>query len=399
VCGGKVGKDLPPVEAHVAEAERALQDAKAAEAAARECARTAEAALAAAKAHQEAAAREAQRLRKDLAAARETLVASLPPGVEATAKGVEKALDAEAARGEEASRLAAQEAGLREEIDGLAPRVAASEANLAQLRGRAQTLEAEAGEAAREADAARTDLVALAVKWEWRQVSELIREKQAPSEALAALQRGTNAEIDALTRRITYLEGEERRIEEGIERAAKLREELEALTGKQVLLKELGTLLRANEFQAFVIEEAMSELARGASRHLETIHPRFGLAVEKDEFVVIDGWQAGQVRAARTLSGGETFVASLALALALSESVPELRSTASASLDSLFLDEGFGTLDPESLTEVIDALEGLRSEERLVGIITHVPELARRIECRIEVSKSPEGSRITLVGV
>ena len=92
-------------------------------------------------------------------------------------------------------------------------------------------------------------------------------------------------------------------------------------------------------------------------------------------------------------------MASLALALALSERVPELRSAAATTLDSLFLDEGFGTLDQESLTEVIDALESLRSEERLVGIITHVPELARRIECRIEVEKSPQGSRVRVAGV
>ena len=104
-------------------------------------------------------------------------------------------------------------------------------------------------------------------------------------------------------------------------------------------------------------------------------------------------------RPAKTLSGGETFVASLALALALSQSVPELRSVASASLDSLFLDEGFGTLDQESLNQAIDALEGLRSEERLVGIITHVPELASRIECRIEVSKAREGSTLRIVGM
>jgi exonuclease SbcC len=74
--------------------------------------------------------------------------------------------------------------------------------------------------------------------------------------------------------------------------------------------------------------------------------------------------------------------------------LPELRSAAAATLESLFLDEGFGTLDPETLETVIDALEGLRSEDRMVGIITHVPELAQRIETRITVVKSPAGSRV-----
>ena len=91
-------------------------------------------------------------------------------------------------------------------------------------------------------------------------------------------------------------------------------------------------------------------------------------------------------------------MASLALALALSERLPELRSAAAASLESLFLDEGFGTLDPETLDAVISALEGLRSEERMVGIITHVPELAQRIEHRIEVVKAPEGSTVRVAG-
>jgi exonuclease SbcC len=401
VCGGKVGKDLPPVEALVADAEGRLQAARAAEAAARDAAGKAEAAVAAETARQEAAVKDVQRLEKDLAAAREALKATLPEGIELNAKAIEKALNAEAARGEEARRLSEEEAAVRRDIDDLAPRVTASETGLAQLRGRAQTLEAEAAEAGREAEEAKAELIAIAGKWEWRQVSELIREKQAPSDALAALQRGTNTEIDALTRRLSELEGEERRIEEGIEKAAKIRAELEALTGRRVLFQDLGRLLRANEFQTFVLDEAMRELAAAGSVNLERLQneARFSLRVREGEFRVVDSWQGGQERAATTLSGGETFVASLALALALADTMPQLSTGALTSLDSLFLDEGFGTLDPESLRVVIEALDALRSERRLVGIVTHVPELAALIECRIEVSKSPEGSRVTLVGV
>jgi exonuclease SbcC len=142
----------------------------------------------------------------------------------------------------------------------------------------------------------------------------------------------------------------------------------------------------------------MAVLAESATAHLETLHQRFALQVDGGEFQVIDHWQADQVRSARTLSGGETFVVSLALALALSERLPELRSAAAAALESLFLDEGFGTLDPETLETVINALEGLRSEDRMVGIITHVPELAQRIENRITVVKSPAGSRVEVSG-
>jgi len=398
VCGAAVGRELPPLEAHAADAEEALKAALDAELSGREALKAAEAVLAAEQARREAAAKQVQRIEKDLAASESELAALLPAGVKAAERQVEAALNQEAERAERFHELSERESSLRGDVDALAPRVAGSETTLAQLRGQAGALEAEAVQAGLEAETAKTSLIKLAVEWEWHQVSDLIKAKQAPNQAIATQLRGTNNEIDALTRLITSLEGDERRIEQGIERAAKLREEQEALTARGLLYKDLANLLRADQFQAFVVEEAMVALAQAATRHLVEIHPRFGLDVEKDEFVVVDHWQADQVRAARTLSGGETFVASLALALALSERVPELRSAASASLDSLFLDEGFGTLDPDSLSEVIDALEALRSEERLVGIITHVPELARRIECRIEVQKSQEGSRLTVVG-
>jgi len=399
VCGGKVGEGLPPVEAHVAEAEAVLKAAREDEAGSREALGRAEQALAAEKARAEAAAREASRLAKELAAARDEAVRLLPKGVPADESAVQSQLDAEKRRGAEHRRLTAEESDLRRCIDELAPRVAASESTLAELRGREKALAAEAEQAAAEAEAAKASLVSLAEQSGWHHIIELIRAKQSPADAIAAQLRDANGQIDSLTHTIARLEHDERRIEEGMEKAARLRQEQEGLTQRMLLFKDLGLLLRADQFQAFVIEEAMAELARAASVHLERIHPRFALRAEKDEFIVVDSWQAGQVRSAKTLSGGETFAASLALALALSESMPQLRSSASASLDSLFLDEGFGTLDTESLGEVIDALEGLRSEERLVGIVTHLSDLAQRIETRIEVSKSPEGSSLRVVGV
>jgi exonuclease SbcC len=104
------------------------------------------------------------------------------------------------------------------------------------------------------------------------------------------------------------------------------------------------------------------------------------------------------VRSAKTLSGGETFLASLALALALSERLPELRSASAVALESLFLDEGFGTLDREKLDTVIEVLQALRMEERMVGIITHVPELANEIPHRIEVLALADGTSTVRVG-
>ena len=94
----------------------------------------------------------------------------------------------------------------------------------------------------------------------------------------------------------------------------------------------------------------------------------------------------------RTLSGGETFQASLALALALSEQLAGM-STASASLESIMLDEGFGTLDAATLDTVAVTLENLAARgERMVGVVTHVPALAERIPVRFDVSKDSRGA-------
>jgi exonuclease SbcC len=104
-------------------------------------------------------------------------------------------------------------------------------------------------------------------------------------------------------------------------------------------------------------------------------------------FGVVDHTNASQVRSARTLSGGETFLASLALALALADQVAGLASSGAARLESLFLDEGFGTLDPDTLDVVATALDELGARGRMVGVVTHVRELADRLPVRFEVRK------------
>ncbi len=90
-----------------------------------------------------------------------------------------------------------------------------------------------------------------------------------------------------------------------------------------------------------------------------------------------------------SLSGGETFDTSLSLALALSEKLYQ-----GAHLGSLFLDEGFGTLDTDTLESVTQILESLRQRERLIGVITHVRQLGERLPAQVKVFKSPQGSKI-----
>jgi len=105
---------------------------------------------------------------------------------------------------------------------------------------------------------------------------------------------------------------------------------------------------------------------------------------------VLDGY-TGEARPVQTLSGGETFLASLSLALGLAD-VVQSRS-GGIHLETLFVDEGFGTLDPETLELAINALQDLQQGGRLVGIISHVPELRERIDARLEIIPVARGSR------
>ncbi len=161
-------------------------------------------------------------------------------------------------------------------------------------------------------------------------------------------------------------------------------------------MKYLGNSLQGNEFIDFIQKEAYSRLAVDGSIHLKTLSAdRYSLGVDKDEFQVVDHWNADEPRAINTLSGGESFLASMALALALAEGLSGLSSGQTKfALESLFLDEGFGSLDPETLELVVAGIEGLSTSERLIGIVSHVGQIADRMPVRINVVKSIRGSTI-----
>jgi exonuclease SbcC len=178
--------------------------------------------------------------------------------------------------------------------------------------------------------------------------------------------------------------------------AARLRTEIEASETAGRLAGALERELHADRFIAYVQREALAVLAADASsRLLHLTGGRYRLVGESDEFFVIDHLNGEEKRSVRTLSGGETFLASLALALALSERLPELAGAGGAlSLESLFLDEGFGSLDAASLDVAIEGLERLAGGRRVIGVISHVPEIAERLPDRIDILKAPEGSSI-----
>ena len=111
--------------------------------------------------------------------------------------------------------------------------------------------------------------------------------------------------------------------------------------------------------------------------------------------ILVQDHYTGESREASTLSGGESFIAALSLALGLVDVVQA--HSGGITLDTIFIDEGFGSLDPESLDASIDTLFQLRQPGRLVGIISHVPELQKRIPTRLEVTKSQQGSSVKFV--
>lgn len=158
----------------------------------------------------------------------------------------------------------------------------------------------------------------------------------------------------------------------------------------------LAGLLRSNEFPRWLVASALDVLVQDASASLaELSGGQFDLTHEDGEFLVIDHTNADLPRPVKTLSGGETFQASLALALALSAQMTTLAAAGSARLDSIFLDEGFGTLDETTLDTVANTLENLASQgDRMVGVITHVSTLADRVPVKFRVNRDQYGSTV-----
>jgi exonuclease SbcC len=191
--------------------------------------------------------------------------------------------------------------------------------------------------------------------------------------------------------------------------AARL-EELEPLADRAAEAKRLADLaagLGANTLRmtlsSFVLAARLEEVAAAASeRLLKMTSGRYSL-VHTDArrgagrsglgLLACDGW-TGVDRDTSTLSGGETFLASLALALGLADVVTA--EAGGTRIEALFVDEGFGSLDEDTLEEVMTVLDGLREGGRMVGIVSHVAELRQRIPAQVRVRKAQAGSHLTV---
>lgn len=158
---------------------------------------------------------------------------------------------------------------------------------------------------------------------------------------------------------------------------------------------------RKMRLEAYVLAARLEQVAAAATARLQRMSSGRYTLVHSDARTggrraglglhVVDAW-TGSERDTATLSGGETFFASLALALGLADVVTE--EAGGVRLDTLFIDEGFGSLDDQTLDEVLDVLDSLRERDRSVGIVSHVADLRRRIPVRLEVVKERQGSSV-----
>ncbi len=214
----------------------------------------------------------------------------------------------------------------------------------------------------------------------------------------APLGIGTDDLRSELVRAATSAEATLDRLRERLSEKQALVAQAAELVEERQVNEQLGRLLSATGFERWLLSEALEDLVeRATGRLFELSNGQFSLAAHDTSFAIVDHRNANQERDVRTLSGGETFLASLALALALSDSIAELAPVDSPRLGSMFLDEGFGTLDPETLDLVAGAIEELSASGRLVGIVTHIEALAERMPVRFEVRKGPVTSTVEKV--
>lgn len=197
-------------------------------------------------------------------------------------------------------------------------------------------------------------------------------------------------------------------IEKGIEDCQKHQAEAGEWERRYRAVSRLALLATGNDaqsgrvnFQRYVLAALLEDVVASANQRLYVMsRGRYRLQNKREgtdqrksaglELAIMDYW-SGEERPANTLSGGETFQASLALALGLADTAQAYAG--GLRLDTVFVDEGFGTLDGDALNEAIQILLDLREGGRLVGIISHVDELKERIDTRLEITKTEHGSK------
>ena len=368
-------------------------------------------------AQQEAAVRAASRVarRDSLDRERTTLEAEL-----AQARGTAVSVAARAGQLERQAALLTEAADAARAAEDTAQRLKDADARLADAAFRAGFDTPQAAAAALLDDDAHRELQRRLDAWQSEEAAvravlaepdtanaaqqppaELELAERAAADASARLRDAASAR-DAAARRCTELDRLSARSATAVRRLAPLRDEYDRVARLATLTA--GTSAeneRKMRLESYVLAARLEQVAAAATVRLQRMSSgRYTLVHSADRsgrgrsglgLHVVDAW-TGRERDTATLSGGETFFASLALALGLADVVTD--EAGGVRLDTLFIDEGFGSLDDQTLDEVLDVLDSLRERDRSVGIVSHVPDLRRRIHAQLEVVKERTGSTV-----
>ncbi|MFD0313553.1 AAA family ATPase [Streptomyces flavalbus] len=244
---------------------------------------------------------------------------------------------------------------------------------------------------------AEADTVAAAAQ----PAADLAAAEEAAATAARRVREAASAR-DAAARRCAELDRLSARAATAVRRLAPLREEYDRVARLAALAA--GTSAdngRRMRLESYVLAARLEQVAAAATVRLTRMSSGRYTLVHSDDRTgrgrsglglhVVDAW-TGRERDTATLSGGETFFASLALALGLADVVTD--EAGGVRLDTLFIDEGFGSLDDQTLDEVLDVLDALRERDRSVGIVSHVADLRRRVHAQLEVVKGRSGSTL-----
>jgi exonuclease SbcC len=342
--------------------------------------------------------------------ARVTVARADAPSVAARAAALRAAADlaeAAAAALEHAARTQATHAGAAGAADAAARAAAFADAAAARAAVRDDAQLADLERRLRAFDAGLAERRALA------QDPVLAQAAAAPEPDLAGLQARAAAATTADGESAGRHRDAQRRLADVTGLTGNLEAALAALAPvveRERRVRELAALVDGSSasnrlrmrLSAYVLAARLEEVAAAATVRLERMsNGRYALVHSDEgargrsrgglELRIVDGW-TGRERPPATLSGGETFTASLALALGLADVVAA--DAGGSRLETLFVDEGFGSLDERTLDEVLDVLDGLREGGRAVGIVSHVGELRQRIPAQLEVVKGRDGSHV-----
>lgn len=229
-------------------------------------------------------------------------------------------------------------------------------------------------------------------------LKEKLKDKEVTNEKWQEIKDNKNKielEYNNKIKQIASLKTEIKRLEIDLEKMKSILDDQIKINKKLSLLDDIDKLIQGNKFVEFVAKNQLKYITREASKRLQDISGRYKLEInDVGDFIIIDNKNGGAKRDTASLSGGETFVTSLALALALSSNI-QLKGN--APLEFFFLDEGFGSLDAELLETVMMSLEKLHNDKLAVGIISHVEELKNRVPMKLIVKPAEYGESGTKV--